>query len=147
MNTQNTGEDVVTELLEAQKNQDVQGMADLLAESISFEMPFAPPGLPDRVAGKDTVVKFLERFFDKQNGMFTGWDVHNVRIYPGSDPLLFFTEMEVRAVVAQSGYEYRQKYMILFRVSDGRISLWREYLNPIPLQAAIASMQTGQASV
>ena len=43
-----------------------------------------------------------------------------------------------------TSYDKRQKYIILFRVSDGRISHWCEYLNPIPLQEAIASMQTGQ---
>ena len=118
-------------------------MADVLAENIVFEMPFALPGLPDRVEGKGTVIRFLEQFLGKEHGMFTGWDIYNVRIYPGGDPDLFFAELEGRGVVAQSGHQYRQKYMILFRVSDGRISHWREYLNPLPLQQALASMQTG----
>jgi len=80
----------------------------------------------------------------KERGMFTGWELHNIRIYAGGDPDLVFAELDGQGVVAQSGYQYRQKYIILFRVSDGRISHWREYLNPIPLQEAIASMQTGQ---
>jgi hypothetical protein len=33
---------------------------------------------------------------------------------------------------------------LTLRVSDGRISLWREYLNSVRLQGAIASMQTAQ---
>ena len=57
---------------------------------------------------------------------------------------LFFAELDGQGVVVQSGHQYRQKYIILFRVSDGRINHCREYLNPIPLQEAIASMQTGQ---
>jgi len=122
-------------------------MADVLAENVVFEMPFALPGLPDRVEGKGTVVEFLERFLGKERGFFTGWDLHNIRIYPGGDPDLFFAELVGQGVVAQSGYQYRQKYIILFRVSDGRISHWREYLNPLPLQAAIASMQTKQVPI
>jgi uncharacterized protein len=47
--------------------------------------------------------------------------------------------LEGQGVVAQSGYQYRQKYIILFRVSEGRISHWREYLNPIPLREALVS--------
>ena len=90
------------------------------------------------------MVEFLEKFLGKERGMFTDWDLHNIRIYPGGDPDLVFAELDGEGVVAQSGYQYRQKYIILFRVSDGRISHWREYLNPIPLQEAIASMQTGQ---
>ena len=138
------GKEIVSRFLEAEAKQDVQGMADVLAEDIVFEMPFALPGLPDRVEGKGTVVEFLEKFLGKEHGMFIGWDLHNIRTYPGSDPDLVFAELDGQGVVAQSGYQYRQKYIILFRVSDGRISHWREYLNPIPLQAAIASMQTGQ---
>ena len=138
------GKEVVSRFLEAEGKQDVHGMADVLAEDIVFEMPFALPDLPDRVEGKGTVVEFLEQFLGKERGMFTGWDLHNIRIYPGGDPDLFFTELDVQAVVIKSGYQYRQKYTILFRVSDGHISLWREYLNPIRLQGAIASMQTVQ---
>jgi uncharacterized protein len=141
------GKEIVSKFLEAEAKQDVQGMADVLAENIVFEMPFALPGLPDRVEGKGTVVEFLEQFLGKERGFFTGWDLHDIRIYPGGDPDLFFAELAGQGVVAQSGHQYRQKYIILFRVSDGRISHWREYLNPIPLREAIASVQTGQVSV
>jgi uncharacterized protein len=130
------GKEIVSRFLDAEGQQDVQGMADVLAENIAFEMPFALPGLPDRVEGKATVVEFLEQFLGKERSMFTGWDLHNIRIYPGGDPDLFFAELDGQGVVVKSGYQYRQKYIILFRVSDGRISHWREYLNPIPLQEA-----------
>jgi ketosteroid isomerase-like protein len=73
--------------------------------------------------------------------MFRGWDLSNIRIYPGREPDLVFAELDGQGVVVKSGYQYRQKYIILFRVSDGHIRHWREYNNPIPLQAAIASMQ------
>jgi uncharacterized protein len=139
------GKEIVSRFLEAEAKQDVQGMADVLAEDIVFEMPFLTlPGLPNRVEGKGTVVKFLEQFLGKEHGMFTGWDLHNIRIYPGGEPDLVFAELDGQGVVVKSGYQYRQKYIILFRVSDGRISYWREYNNPIPLQEAIASTQTGQ---
>jgi ketosteroid isomerase-like protein len=59
------GKEIVSRFLEAEAKQDVQGMADVLAENIVFEMPFALPGLPDRVEGKGTVVEFLERFLGK----------------------------------------------------------------------------------
>ena len=133
------GKEIIRGFLEAGAKQDVPGMADVLSENIVFEMPFALPGLPDRVEGKGTVVEFLEQFLGKDRGIFTGWDPQNIRIYPGGDPYLFFTELDLQALVAQSGYQYRQKYIILFRVSDGRISHWREYLNPIPLREALVS--------
>ena len=141
------GKEIVSRFLKAFAKQDVQAMADILAEDIVFEMPFALPGLPDRVEGKRTVGEFLEQFLGKEHGMFTGWDIHNIRIYPCDDPDLFFTELDGQGVVTQSGYQYRQKYITMFRVSDGRINHWREYLNPLPLQEAIASLQTKQVPI
>ena len=135
------GKEIVSRFLEAEAKQNIQGMADVLADDIVFEMPFVPPGLPDRVEGKGTVVEFLEQFLGKEHGMFTGWDLHNIRIYPGAEPDLVFAELDGQGVVVKSGYQYRQRYIILFRVSGGHISHWREYNNPIPLQEAIASTQ------
>jgi ketosteroid isomerase-like protein len=140
------GKEIVSKFLAAEAKQDVQGMGDVLAENIIFEMPFAFPGLPDRVEGKGTLVEFLEQFLGKEHGFFTGWELHNIRIHPGGDPELFFAELDGKGVVAQSGYQYRQKYIILFRLSDGRISHWREYWNPIPLREALASVPMGQVS-
>lgn len=133
------GKEIISKFFEAQGKQDVQGMADTLAENIVFEMPFALPGLPDRVEGKATVVEFLEQFLSKKRGIFNGWDPQNIRIYSGSDQDLYFAELDLQGMVAQSGYLYRQKYIILFRVSNGLISLWREYLNPFPLRDALVS--------
>ena len=39
------------------------------------------------------MLEFLEQFLGKERGMFTGWDLHNVQIYPGGDPDLFFAEL------------------------------------------------------
>ncbi len=100
--------EIVSRFLAAEAKRDVQGMADVLAEDIVFEMPFALPGLPDRVEGKGTVVEFLEKFLGKERGMFTGWDLHNIQIYAGGDPDLVFAELDGQGVVAQSGYQYRQ---------------------------------------
>lgn len=141
------GKEIISRLFEAGTKQDVQGMANVLAENIAFEMPFALPGLPDRVDGKETVAKFLEQFLGKQHGMFIDWDFYNIKIYPGGDPDLFFAEYHGRGVVAKSGYQYLQRYIAMFRVLDGSISHWREYLNPIPLQEAVDSNRTGQVSM
>jgi hypothetical protein len=75
---------------------------------------FALPGLPDRVEGKDTVVEFLEQFLGRERGMFTGWELHDIRIYPGGDPDLVFAELDGQGVVAQSGYQYRQSTSACF---------------------------------
>ena len=64
------GKEIVSKFLAAEAKQDVQGMGDVLAENIVFEMPFALPGLPDRVEGKGTVVEFLEQFLGKEQALY-----------------------------------------------------------------------------
>lgn len=140
------GKEIVNKFLEAEAKQDVQGMAVFMADNIVYETPFALPGVPERVEGKGTLIEMLDQFIGKERGMYTSWDINNIQVYSGGEPDLFFAEMKGQGVVAQNGHQYRQSYISLFRVTDGRISLWREYFNPIPLQEAIASLQTGQVS-
>ena len=102
------------------------------------------------VFGLENPAMISTKTMEKRNlerGMYSSWDICDVRVYPGGDPDLYFAEMDRQGVVAQNGHQYRQSYISLFRVSDGRISLWREYFNPIPLQEAITPMQSGQVSI
>lgn len=83
----------------------------------------------------------LDQFIGKENGIYASWDIFNIRVYSAGEPDLFFVEMDGKGVVAKSGYSYEQSYISLLRVEGGRIALWREYFNPIRLQAALASLQ------
>ncbi|WP_068612522.1 nuclear transport factor 2 family protein [Paenibacillus tuaregi] len=136
-------QEVVIRFLEAEAKQDVQVMAGLMADDIVYETPFALPGVPERVVGKETLADMLEQFIGKEGGMYATWSIYNIRIYPSYEPGLLTAEMDGQGIVAGSEHLYRQSYISLFRVTDGRISLWREYFNPLALQQALASLHTG----
>ncbi|MFC3747034.1 nuclear transport factor 2 family protein [Paenibacillus sp. GCM10012306] len=133
--------EIVVKLFEAENNQDVQAMAALMADDIAYETPFALPGVPNRVEGKEALVQMLDQFIGKEQGMYSSWNIFNVKVYPAGEPDLFFAEMDGNGVVAQSGHSYEQSYISLLRITDGRVSLWREYFNPIHLKNALASLQ------
>ncbi|MEJ8545047.1 nuclear transport factor 2 family protein [Brevibacillus borstelensis] len=135
------GKDIVAKLLEGEATRDISLMAALLADDFVYETPFALPGAPARVEGKAAFTDMLEQFIGKNHGIYITWAIYNVRIYSGGEPGLFFAEMDALGVVAQNGYQYRQSYISLFQVTDGYVSFWREYFNPIPLQEALGFLE------
>ncbi len=44
--------------------------------------------------------------------------------------------MTARCTWRQKGTRFRQRYVGIVTLRDGRIALWREYLNPLASQAA-----------
>lgn len=77
--------------------------------------------------------------------MYSSWDIFNIRVYAADEgeekQEIVVAEMDSRGIVKQNGYEYTQSYISLLHVFDGRITLWREYFNPIHLQDALDSLQ------
>ena len=136
-----SGQEMIRYFFESEAKQDIQAMAAVMADDIVYETPFGLAGVPDRVQGKETLAQMLDQFIGKENGMYASWDIYNIRVYSASESDLFFVEMDGKGVVAQSGHPYEQSYISLLRVEGGRITLWREYFNPIRLQAALASLQ------
>ena len=57
-----TNTDLAKRLLGSLRESGVDGVAELLDESIRMEMPFAPQGTPPAVVGKTAVMEALDRF-------------------------------------------------------------------------------------
>ncbi|RNB78099.1 hypothetical protein EDM59_30170 [Brevibacillus nitrificans] len=135
--------EIVSEFFHREANQDIREMGSLMSSEIVYEMPFGLQA--GRIQGKEKLLQVLDQFIGKENGMYSVWEISNIRVYP-VDPVseetsaFFFVEMESKGIVKQSGFEYVQSYVSLVQVIDGQISLWREYFNPIPLQQALASI-------
>ncbi|MBU7316603.1 nuclear transport factor 2 family protein [Paenibacillus oleatilyticus] len=123
----------------------VVGMGGFMADDIVYEMPFGLQG--DRVQGKENLIQLLEQFIGKENGMYSTWDIFNIRVYAAREgeveQEIVFAEMDSRGIVKQNGYKYTQSYISLLHIIDGWITLWREYFNPIHLQNALDSLNTG----
>lgn len=50
-----------------------------------YETPFALQGVLGRIEGKETLVRLLDQFIGKENGVYSSWDIYKVRVYPASD--------------------------------------------------------------
>jgi ketosteroid isomerase-like protein len=98
----------------------------MLAEDVVGEVPFAPPGEQRRFEGR---------------GQFGGWaralsgrvrftDVRDVVVHETADPEVAVVEYTVEGVREAGGVKAAVPFVLVVRVRDGRVVLWREYQDP-----------------
>lgn len=111
---------------------DAAGFTDMLAEDAVIEFPYAPPGLPTRLAGRDAVARHLARL-----GRLIAFD----RIGPaavtaaGSDVTVLEFEAAGHGLATEAWYE--QRYISVIRTRDGHIVHYRDYWNPLAVLRAL----------
>lgn len=108
---------------------------DLFVDDVIFAFPFAPDVMPDRIEGKEALAAHLRRL----------------------GPLLEFGKMTLRAVHhaeraailefdcdgrgIESGAPYRQSYVSVVALRNGRIAHYRDYWNPLVLLSALGGRE------
>ncbi|GAB3159470.1 hypothetical protein GCM10027290_64420 [Micromonospora sonneratiae] len=130
--------DVVRALLDAESRRDIAAMTELVAPDLVFDTPYAPPGVPATLTGRDAFGDTLRRFIGVDGGFYRTFELDDIVVHPTAEPGLVFAEYASTGVVAATGHTYTNRYVALFRLVDGKVQLFREYFNPLPLQAALA---------
>lgn len=102
----------------------VEVYTDLFTEDAVLEVPF-DDGL--RVGGKAAIGRLVEALDGKT---FLG-PMTATGIYPSGDVVVveYHGPVEDRT----RGVSFEQNYISIFRLRDGRLARWREYLNPMVL--------------
>ncbi|WP_329288439.1 nuclear transport factor 2 family protein [Streptomyces pseudovenezuelae] len=117
-------------------DKDIPAWVGLWAEDGIMEFPFAPPGRPRRLEGKEAVAAYIRPYPDHI-------DLHDfpeVRIHETTDPETIVVEMRgVGRVVATDG-PFEMTYVAVVTVRDGLIVSYRDYWDPL---AALALDGTG----
>ena len=110
---------------------DVDAALSCFADDGVQEMPFAPPGFPDRLDG----MAALRRQYGGLPEAYASMAFDVTGEHAMADPQ--WVLLEYRGSIEQrDGGRYDNDYAGLFRVVDDRIVLFREYFNPLVLQAA-----------
>ncbi len=119
----------VYDLLHALETKDMDKFASVWAEDAVQEMPFAPENFPNRVAGKEALINHYSSWPEiSGDADFTSHLVY----HPMQDPEMIFVEFKGEVKVLPTERQYSQTYGGLFHVENGKITLFREYFNPIP---------------
>ncbi|WP_330327703.1 nuclear transport factor 2 family protein [Streptomyces pseudovenezuelae] len=108
-------------------DKDIPAWVGLWAEDGIMEFPFAPPGRPRRLEGKEAVAAYMRPYPDHI-------DLHDfpeVRIHETTDPETIVVEMRsVGRVVATDG-PFEMTYVAVVTVRDGLIVSYRDYWDPL----------------
>lgn len=106
---------------------DMAGFAGLWAEDGVLEFPFAGPGYPKRVEGRDAITEYLR---DYPNLL----DIREVvakTVHETTDPAVVVAEFTVGGVVVATGKPYELSYIAVITVQDGEIRHYRDYWSPL----------------
>jgi len=124
---------VAVRFLDALSRYDIDTVADCFAEDAVQEMPFAPPGFPNRLDGREALRKLYGGLPEANRSM--SFPVRSVR--PFADPEWVLVEFDGK-IEQFSGAVYDNHYFGFFRVLDGQIRHYREIFNPLVLTGSMS---------
>jgi uncharacterized protein len=105
--------------------------ADCFAEQAVLVMPFAPPGMPRRIEGRDAIRNLLEpRYRASRESGRRIIEYRDLRVHDTADPEVIIAEFE--AIVAQGDEaQYELPFILVIRVRDGEIVEQRDYFDSL----------------
>ncbi|NEC12348.1 nuclear transport factor 2 family protein [Streptomyces sp. SID8014] len=112
--------------LESLNGENLDGLIERCTDDVVFEFPFAPNGKPRRIEGKDQVRDYL--------GALPGIEITappSIDVHQTTDPDKAVIEMRATGRVTTTGAPFDQSYVVVLVVSDGLISRYRDYWNPL----------------
>jgi ketosteroid isomerase-like protein len=100
---------------------------DLLAGDVVFEYVISVPGYPRRVEGRQAVID-LYRGYDDYMTVHTA---DNLRVHRDQEASVAVLEYEVHGESVLTGRPYNNRFASIITVKDGKVTHWRDYLDPI----------------
>jgi uncharacterized protein len=111
-------------------------VADLYAPDAVHEWPFALPGAPQRLTGRDQIRAFFTRAAG--GSRFDFREFRNVVVHETADPEVIIAEYDIHGQITDTGRPFVFSYILVLRVRDGQIVSLRDYLNPLAMTTAAA---------
>lgn len=111
---------------------DMEAFADLFAADGVIELPFGGPGLPGRLEGREEI-----RAFSTKAGR-PDLEIRDLRVrdvHRTADPEVVIMELTTVGRVVATGEPFEVPCIQVFRIRDGRIVLFRDYVGAGSLPA------------
>ncbi|MET8849429.1 nuclear transport factor 2 family protein [Amycolatopsis sp. NPDC004625] len=118
--------DFVEHALELLLRHDMAGFAGLWAEDGVLEFPFAGPGYPKRVEGRDAIREYLRDY----PNLLDIREVTAKTVHETTEPGVVVAEFTVAGVVVATQRPYELSYIAVITVEDGEIRSYRDYWSP-----------------
>jgi hypothetical protein len=119
---------------------DADGFADLFAPDAVIEAPFAPPGAPSRLEGREAIREYSRHVLASPLRLE---DVEVTERYQTQDPEVVIVEMRTNGTVTTTGRPFAATSIQVLRIRDGQIVLFRDFADPRVLEAVIGEPSPG----
>ena len=108
---------------------DLDGYLEVLSDDVEVEFPFAPPGRPERLRGRENLRRYLEPLLAR-----IAYDsITGLVVYETDVAGTIVAEMTASLRLLESDRTYSRRYVAVVRAADGRVVSYREYWNPLAL--------------
>jgi len=108
----------------------------MMAEGGVMEFPYARPGMPTRVEGRDEIAAYMSAI----SGNISLDTVSDLVVHQSVDPEVVILEFNGSGHAVKTGEPYEQRYISVIGIRDGRIVHYKDYWNPIEgLKASLGS--------
>jgi uncharacterized protein len=108
-------------------SRDADGFAGLFAPDAVIEAPFAPPGAPSRLVGREAIREYARHLMASPLRL----DYFEVdELYQTPDPEVVIVEMHAKATVTTTGQSVAATSIQILRIRDGQIVLFRDFADP-----------------
>jgi len=94
---------------------------------VVFEYVISVPGYPRRVQGRQAIIDLYSDY----DSYMTVRSADNLRVYRDADASVVTLEYEVHGESAQTGRPYDNRFVSIVMITDGKVTWWRDYLDPI----------------
>lgn len=112
---------------------------DLFAADGVLRYPFAPPGMPRELEGRDTIREYHGAASDRRSLLeIEGVDMI---VRDTDDPEVVVVEIEHHGHSHGTGGPYRFRALGIVRVRDGEIVEYDDYMDPIAMAALLGRTQ------
>ena len=113
---------------------DADGFADLFAPDAVIEFPFATPGAPSRLEGREAMREYARHFVASPLRLE---DFEVAELYQTQDPEVVIAEMRAKATLTTTGQSFAANSIQVLRIREGQIVLFRDFANPRLLEDMI----------
>ncbi|MBO3751064.1 nuclear transport factor 2 family protein [Streptosporangiaceae bacterium NEAU-GS5] len=132
-----TSREIVETVLRAGRELDIETLVNLMAPEGVIEWPYRPAGVPGRLQGRTEIRRYLT---EAATGFITFDEYRNVVMHQTTDPEVIIVEYDAHGTVVATGAPFHQVVIAVFRVQNGEILSYRDYINPLPLIEALTSI-------
>ena len=138
-----TPADVLAERRRVILSGDADGFADLFAPDAVIETPFAPPGAPSRLEGREAIREYSRHVMASPLRVE---DFEVAELYQTQDPEVVIVEVRGKGTLTTTGRSFAATSIQILRIREGQIVLLRDFADPRILEDVIREPHAPQVA-